>query len=355
MDKKNKHLNYEDRRKIEKLFNSNVTITEIAKEISHSRVAITNEVRRGLKKMRTSKGKIVERYYAEYAQQLYESTQSNKEKKPRFSETIKSKVKEKHQQGDSDKVIVVDIQEEFGTLAPAESTIRRWLKAFRDGQTSTIDRSYSRLVDEAYFNDDLDKATRYYEKGVQLGDTYAMTALADFYQNGKIVPQDWRKAYNLYEKAASLGDTKAMYMLSIYLDNGLGCEADSNQATFNLIKAANAGNSTGMVILASGLEHGSNLIKDLRKAVYWYRRAEEAGNVYAKKWLENHQDEVINHLQDEVGFTDEAYLSYTWSKAHEEFGHLDKEITDKELQDLRDSGVISEISSQKPKKKKKDS
>lgn len=50
MDKKNKHLNYEDRRKIEKLFNSNVTITEIAKEISHSRVAITNEVRRGLKK-----------------------------------------------------------------------------------------------------------------------------------------------------------------------------------------------------------------------------------------------------------------------------------------------------------------
>ena len=78
MDKKNKHLNYEDRRKIEKLFNSNVTITEIAKEISHSRVAITNEVRRGLKKMRTSKGKIVERYYAEYAQQLYESTQSNK-------------------------------------------------------------------------------------------------------------------------------------------------------------------------------------------------------------------------------------------------------------------------------------
>lgn len=98
--------------------------------------------------MRTSKGKIVERYYAEYAQQLYESTQSNKEKKPRFSETIKSKVKEKHQQGDSDKVIVVDIQEEFGTLAPAESTIRRWLKAFRDGQMSTIDRSYSRLGDE---------------------------------------------------------------------------------------------------------------------------------------------------------------------------------------------------------------
>lgn len=355
MDKKNKHLNYEDRRIIEKLFNSKVTITDIAKETSHSRVAITNEVRRGLKRMKTSKGIIVDRYYAEYAQQLYEYNTKHKRKKPRFSDTIKSKVKEKYQNGDSDKVIVVDIQEEFGTLAPAESTIRRWLKTFREEQTSSIDRTYSRLGDEVYFNDDLKKAVKYYEKGTQIGETWAMTALADFYQNGKIVPQDWRKAYKLYEEAATLGDTKAMYMLGIYLDNGLGCKADSNQATFNLIKAANAGNSTGMVILASGLEHGSNLIKDLRKAVYWYRRAEEAGNVYGKKWLENHQEEVINHLQDEVGFTDEEYLSYTWSKAHEEFGHLDKEITGKELQDLRDSGVISEISSQKPKKKKKDS
>lgn len=350
MANKKKHLNYEDRQIIEKLFNSNVNITDIAKELSYSRVTITNELRRGLKKMKTSKGKIVERYYAEYAQKLYEHTQNQKEKSPRFSETIKSKVREKYLAGNLDKVIVVDIQEEFGTLAPAESTIRRWLKKLRDEDTHSIDRNYSRLGDEAYFNDEFEKAIKYYEKGVRLGDTCAMTALADFYQNGKGVSQDWRKAYKLYETAANLGDSKALYMLGIYLDNGLGCEVDSNQASFNLLKSANAGNSTGMVILASSLEHGSNMIKDLRKAIYWYRKAEAHGNFYAKRWLSTHQEEVLNHPQDEIGFTEEEYISFTWSKTHEEFGHLAKEIGEKELKDLRDAGVISELPRQKRKK-----
>lgn len=355
MAEKNKHLNFKDRQMIETLFNAHQSIANIAKATKHSRVTITNEIRRGVKEMQTSKGLRIERYYAEYAQQLYEASQKNRENTPRFSEVIKNKVKEKYQAGHLDKAIVVDIQEEFGTLAPAESTIRRWLKVLRDKQAPTIDRTYSRLGDEAYFNDDFKKAKQYYKKGVALGDTYAMTALADFYQNGKSVPQDWRKAYLLYEKAANLGDSKARYMLGIYLDNGLGCKADSNQAAFHLIKSANEGNSTGMTILASNLEHGGNMVKDLRKAVYWYKRAATLENAYAKKWLEKHEGEALNHLQDEIGFTNEEYISYTWSKTHEEFGHLDKKITEKELEKLRAAGIISEVTSKEKKQHKKDS
>jgi TPR repeat protein len=73
--------------------------------------------------------------------------------------------------------------------------------------------------------------------------------VAEVYQNGWGVPQDYGKALKWYEEAAAAGNTDAMINLGRLYEQGLGVAQDYGKALEWFQKALEAGNTHAMINL----------------------------------------------------------------------------------------------------------
>lgn len=86
--------------------------------------------------------------------------------------------------------------------------------------------SYVKLADFYHYGKggikDLNKAKRYYEEAIRLGNTYAMRRLADMYFLGNGCIPNINKGIKLYNKAINLNDKEALLELSERYKTGYG-------------------------------------------------------------------------------------------------------------------------------------
>src|SRR5215472_807733 len=80
--------------------------------------------------------------------------------------------------------------------------------------------------------------------------------VAEVYQNGWGVPQDYSKAHKWFEKAAADGNTAAMINLGRLYEQGLGIAQDFGKALEWFQKAAGAGGRDATVNLGRLYERG---------------------------------------------------------------------------------------------------
>ena len=152
---------------------------------------------------------------------------------------------------------------------------------------------------------DKKKIVELLQEGSELGNTDAMTNLAECYMTGEGKMRDQQKGIELFERAADLGDANAMFNLAKCYSKGEGVERDDEKA-FELCKrAAEKGNSNALFSLGlcyfngddgSGwvlLEtmagesqiHGCEIAKNLKKAVNYFQQSADLGNTNAITFL----------------------------------------------------------------------
>ena len=84
-------------------------------------------------------------------------------------------------------------------------------------------------------NKDEKKALQLALKAAESGDIFSQNNLADIYDEGSLLPQDYNKAFDLYSKSAEKGSNYAKYKLGLYYLNGNGCKTDPNKS-YELLK-----------------------------------------------------------------------------------------------------------------------
>jgi TPR repeat protein len=122
---------------------------------------------------------------------------------------------------------------------------------------------------------DYAKAKFYYEKAVELGNSYGFNDLGFIYRHGFGVTVDCAKAKFYYEKAAELGNSYGFNNLGCLYDNGYGVTVDYAKAKFYYEKAEELGNSYGFNNLGYLYQHGYGVTVDYTKAKFYYEKAAE--------------------------------------------------------------------------------
>ncbi|MEZ5855687.1 MAG: tetratricopeptide repeat protein [Hyphomicrobiaceae bacterium] len=111
------------------------------------------------------------------------------------------------------------------------------------------------------------------------GDTAAMVALAQSYEDGIDVDQDDSMAFALYQQAALAGHSFAMVKAAACLLEGLGCEKDPDAAFIYAETAAEHGVTHGLHIMGQCFAEGHGVEADPTKAVDLYAQGAEQGDV----------------------------------------------------------------------------
>ena len=125
------------------------------------------------------------------------------------------------------------------------------------------------------------EAVTWYRKAAEKGDAEAMYNLGGLYNRGQGVPQDYQQAAQWYRQAAEKGDGDAMYNLGVFYSNGQGVARDYQQATQWYRQAAEKGDAGAMYNLGGAYFDGRGVPRDYGQAVYWYRQAAEKGHPLA--------------------------------------------------------------------------
>ena len=120
------------------------------------------------------------------------------------------------------------------------------------------------------------KARSWLQRGVELGNVRAMSALGLLYSLEPDRAHD-ALAYGLFVKAAA-NDPIAMNSLGVFYEAGRQVAQDYAAARSWYERAAVRGNEVAMRNLGLLYEHGTGVSKDLATARYWYERAAAAGD-----------------------------------------------------------------------------
>ena len=97
--------------------------------------------------------------------------------------------------------------------------------------------------------------------------------MAQIYEVGLGVREDYVKARHWYERAAAAGDVKAQYSLGMLLTLGLGGPKDQVKSRQLMQAAAEAGHPGAMFSFGLALAAGTGGPKDVRQANLWFRQA----------------------------------------------------------------------------------
>ena len=130
--------------------------------------------------------------------------------------------------------------------------------------------------EQAFEDEDYEKAIYYYTIASEKGHTPSMNNLAHTYYSIEEV-EDHDKAYFWYHKNALTGDEDAMNGLGMCYKRGIGCEADIGKAMYWLNKSADAEIAIANNNLAEIYSDESLLPYDLDKALVHFQLAEEQG------------------------------------------------------------------------------
>jgi uncharacterized caspase-like protein len=132
---------------------------------------------------------------------------------------------------------------------------------------------------------DPSRARFYYEMAVQAKFAPAMVNLAAQYERGDGAAADFDKALGLYQQAADLGEARAINKLGMFNEKGLGMAANPTQARAYYEKAAATGYDEAMINLARCYANGIGGRQDIQGARRLLNKAAQAGSAAAKRIL----------------------------------------------------------------------
>ncbi len=123
------------------------------------------------------------------------------------------------------------------------------------------------------------------------GNTSAMINLANLYEQGQGVTQDFPEAIQWLEKAAVLGDSRAQFELGMAHEKGIVVDRDPQAAAGWFRKAAEQGDSTAqfnlavMLATAYGAGLSESTSEQRAEAVAWLKKAAAGGHPDASHLL----------------------------------------------------------------------
>ena len=123
------------------------------------------------------------------------------------------------------------------------------------------------------------------QKAAKQDHVKAMTVLAELYEKGIGVGQDFKQAANWYAKAAEKGVPEAQTSLALLYAQGAGVEKDSAKAVEWVRKAADQNHAPAQALYGSMLVRGDGSPKNPSKASVWFLRAANQDNPFAQRQL----------------------------------------------------------------------
>ncbi len=121
------------------------------------------------------------------------------------------------------------------------------------------------------------------KKGARLGSPTASFLLGSFYEDGKIVPRNYKEAVRWYQIAVDNGAPQAQGLLGDMYRDGRGVKKDYRKALQLYRKGAEGGANNAMSSLSGMYEKGMGVKKDLFQAYVWCRAAALTGSEEAVK------------------------------------------------------------------------
>lgn len=149
----------------------------------------------------------------------------------------------------------------------------------QDPRDSMLDDMLGRAYD---MDRNYEQARRWYQKAVDLGNSYAYSNMAwlAIYGNGE--PQDMQKGMRMMERAASAGNSYAQASLGWIYREGYGGIAKNHKVAFDwYIKAAEQGYANAQASVGYLYREGLGVERDYEKSLKYYRLAALQGDVNA--------------------------------------------------------------------------
>ena len=109
-------------------------------------------------------------------------------------------------------------------------------------------------------------ASRYYRKAAEMGNDSAAYALAEMYENGIGVKQNYAEAIKWYREAANAGNKYAQFRVGWFYEQGLGVRKNMAEAARWYIRSAAKDNEWAYHMLGFMLADGNGVRKDLALA-----------------------------------------------------------------------------------------
>jgi hypothetical protein len=165
------------------------------------------------------------------------------------------------------------------------AAVDAYKRAYDLGNTRAL-YALGQMYDEGIGVDkDPARARFYYEMAVQAKFAPAMVNLAAQYERGDNAAVDFDKALNLYRQAADLGEARAINKLGVFSEKGRGMAANPTQARALYEKAAATGYDEAMINLARCYANGIGGRQDIQGARRLLNKAAQAGSAEAKRIL----------------------------------------------------------------------
>ena len=114
----------------------------------------------------------------------------------------------------------------------------------------------------------------------QNGDAESQYKLANAYETGEGLKQDYVEAAKWYRKVAEQGNVVAQYVLGKLYKNGKGVKQDYAEAAKWYRKAAEQGYPDAQQDLGTLYKNGKGVKQDYAEAGKWFRKAADQGKVY---------------------------------------------------------------------------
>eukprot|EP00271_Cylindrocystis_brebissonii_P002892 TRINITY_DN13649_c0_g1_i1.p1 TRINITY_DN13649_c0_g1~~TRINITY_DN13649_c0_g1_i1.p1 ORF type:complete len:1175 (+),score=205.57 TRINITY_DN13649_c0_g1_i1:791-4315(+) len=128
-------------------------------------------------------------------------------------------------------------------------------------------------------------AVEMYKAAAAQGNAEAQYNLADCYEEGHGVPQDYKEAVRLYRLAAAQGNSSAQCGLGICYHEGHGVKQDYKEAVKMYKLASAQGNAGAQNNLGFCYQKGHGVQRNFKEAVRYYRMAADQGDPGAQNNL----------------------------------------------------------------------
>ncbi len=126
-------------------------------------------------------------------------------------------------------------------------------------------------------NKDFNESEKWYQKGIDLDDSYCKNYLAYVYMIGKFGCKDYKKAVDLLK--LNLDDVYAQYNLGMINYYGRAGEVNFSKALEYFLLAASNGSSDSEYFLGCMYENGQGVEKNIFEAIKWYKASANNNNV----------------------------------------------------------------------------
>jgi localization factor PodJL len=145
----------------------------------------------------------------------------------------------------------------------------------------------ARLAKGDVTEQNLNAASRWYQRSASQGFAMAQYRLGTLYERGLGVKADLARAQIWYRRAAQQGNLKAMHNLAVLSAGGNGRTADYTAAVQWFLQAAARGLADSQYNIAMLYESGLGVPHDMKQAYKWLVLASKSGDVEAKRHLKN--------------------------------------------------------------------